>query len=325
MILTRTPLRVSFFGGSSDYKSWIVKNGGCCLNATINKYSYIMLRYLPPFFEHKTRVVYSRVELVQNHDEIQHPSVRECINYMGIGKGLEILHDGDLPARSGLGTSSAFTVGLLNALHALKGERVEKLDLALEAIHVEQDLIPENVGCQDQLATAIGGLNFMQFGEGRPLINKVDISEQRLDELQSCLMLVFTGFPHMASDIAKSYNFNKDYEIKGMMRMAHEAVKILKVGDLRDFGKLLNESWELKKSLSPQISNPYIDYVYSTAKQAGMLGGKISGAGGGGFMLMFAEPDAQSIIKEKLSGLLYVPVKFEQAGSEIVFQNSEVA
>lgn len=325
MIITRTPLRIGLFGGGSDYPTWLEKNSGCCLNVTIDKYCYISLRYLPPFFEHKTRLVYSRVEQVQNIGEIQHPSVRECLKYMNIPKGVEIHHDGDLPARSGLGTSSAFTVGLLLALHALKSEKVGKLELALKAIHVEQDLIKESVGCQDQLATSLGGLNFMEFGKGNPVITKIRMPKERSEYLQSCLMLVFTGFPHVASDIAKTYNFNKDEEISKIVLMAYTAQDILKSGDIKDIGLLLNESWQRKKSLSAQISTPYIDYVYDTAIKAGALGGKLNGAGGAGFMTLFAEPDKQPYIKEKLSGLLYVPVHFENRGAEVVFNNGEVA
>ena len=253
--------------------------------------------------------------------EINHPVVREALKYMDIQEGLEIHHDGDLPARSGLGTSSAFTVGLLSALHTLKGEQLSKLELALEAIYVERELVKEVGGIQDQLASCFGGLNFMQFGEANPLITRINVSPKRLDELNAHLMLVFTGFPHFSSDIAKSYNFNKDKEITEMMRMAKEAVKILREGDLKDFGKMLDEAWQLKKSLSGQISNPYIDYVYSTAKEAGAIGGKLNGSGGGGFMMLFAEPDKQAYIREKLGGLLYVPFKFDFQGVQTVLNN----
>ena len=241
---------------------------------------------------------------------------------MEIENGLEIHHDGDLPAQSGLGTSSAFTVGLLFALHILQNKPIGKLDLALEAIHVEQDLIHETVGSQDQCACSYGGLNFMQFGRQPPIITKIDLPKKRLDEFQSYLMLVFTGFPHMASSVAKTYDFNKDEEINEMVWMAYESRKILDSGDLKDFGKLLNESWQLKKSLSSQISNPYIDYVYDTAMKSGALGGKLCGAGAGGFMLLYADPDKQKYIKEKLSGLLYVPFQFENQGAQLVFANS---
>lgn len=326
MIVTRTPMRISFFGGGSDYKTWLQDHPGVCLNATINKYSYLTLRYLPPFFEHKTRIVYSKVEQVQNVEEINHPSVRECLKYMGIIKGLEIHHDGDLPARSGLGTSSAFTVGMLKALHALKGEKLDNYDLGMEAIHVEQDLIKEAVGSQDQLSTACGGLNFMEFGNGKPKVKRIRLSKERSELLQSCLMLVFTGFPHMASDIAKTYNFDKNKEILEMVRMAYTARDILHSGDLNDFGRLLDESWQRKKSLSGQISSPYVDYIYETAMKSGALGGKLNGAGGGaGFMTFFAEPDKQPYIKEKLAGLLYVPVVFDNLGATVVFNNEEAA
>ena len=324
MIIARTPMRISFFGGGSDYPAYYKEHGGACLNATINKYGYITARYLPPFFEHKYRVVWSQIENVQNIDDIRHSGVQSCLRYMNINKGLEIHYDGDLPARSGLGTSSAFTVGLLNALHILQDKPFSKYELGIEAMYVEQNVKKENVGSQDQLSTACGGINFMKFSDKAPEVTKLDISKERIKELESYLMLVFTGFPHMASEIAGTYNFDKNYELKEMTKMAYEATKILQDGGILQFGELLHESWVFKKKLSPKISNPYIDYVYNTAREAGVIGGKVNGAGGGGFMTLFCEPDKQAYVKEKLGSLVYVPFKFEDRGTEVLFKNSEV-
>lgn len=322
MIICRAPYRLSLFGGGSDFPGWFREHDGAVLSTTINKYCYLTVRYLPPYFEHKHRVVWSHIENVATVDEIQHPIVRECLKYLEINEGLEIHHDGDIPARSGLGTSSSFAVGLLQALHTLKGDKVEnKLDLALEAIHIERDLCKDAGGWQDQIASSVGGLNFIKFGKDKPEIQSLGISSDRAKELESCLMMVFTGFPHTSSAIASTYNFSKEYELTEMTRQAYEALDILKSGKITQIGELLHEAWQFKKSLSPQISSPYLDWVYQSARDAGAIGGKISGSGGGGFMTLFAEPDAQPKIKEKLGSLLQVPVKFEEQGVQVIFNN----
>lgn len=329
MIISRTPFRVSFFGGGTDYPAWYEENSGAVLGTTINKYCYITCRYLPPFFEHKYRIAYSMVEQVHDIEEIRHPSVRETLKFMGITRGMEIHHDGDLPARTGLGSSSSFTVGLVHALYALKGIMPSKMQLAKDAIHIEQEIIKENVGSQDQVLTACGGLNRIAFsGKNNIEIKCITIKPQRLELLQDHLMLLFTGFSRTASEIAGEQikqTAHKKRELSEMYQMVDEAINILNSdSDLLDFGKLLHESWQLKRSLTGKISTPYIDYIYQTALNAGATGGKILGAGGGGFILFFVKPELQNKVKESLHGLLHAPFRFESLGSQIIFYEPDL-
>lgn len=324
MIISRTPFRISFFGGGTDYPKWYKEHGGAVLATTIDKYCYITCRYLPPFFEHKSRIIYSKMEYVKDIDEIQHPSVRATLKFMDINRGIEIHHDGDLPARTGLGSSSAFTVGLLNALYALKGFMPSKMQLAKEAIYIEQKILKENVGVQDQTLAAIGGFNRIEFGGDNHMhCRKVTIGNERLKLLENNLMLFFTGFTRTASEIAAEQIKNmphKKRELKTIHQMVDEAISILNGNnDLSTFGNLLNESWKLKRSLSSKVSMPYIDDIYNTALKSGAIGGKLLGAGGGGFILFFAKPENQSKIRKKLKHLLYVPFRFENLGSQIIF------
>ncbi len=324
MIISRTPFRVSFFGGGTDYPGWFQDQKGAVLATTIDKYCYITCRYLPPFFEHKFRIIYSKMEHVHKVEEIQHPAAREVIKFLKIKGGLEIHHDGDLPARTGLGSSSAFTVGLLNSLYALKGEMITKERLAKEAICIEQEMCRENVGCQDQMLAAHGGLNLIEFGGPNHLqVNKVTISREKIDNLQDHLMLYFTGFSRTASEIAAHQIKNipkKREELKTIYQMAHHALEILnRKGHLEEFGKLLHESWKIKRELSDKVSTAHIDEIYTAARDAGAMGGKLLGAGGGGFMLFFASPRQQKKIQQKLKKLLLVPFKFENLGSQIIF------
>jgi len=324
MIISRTPFRISFFGGGTDYPAWYAENDGAVLGTTINKYCYITCRYLPPFFEHKHRIVYSQTELVHDIDEIRHPSVRETLKFMGITEGMEIHHDADLPAKTGLGSSSSFTVGLVHALYALKGMIPSKMQLALDTIHIEQEKIKENIGSQDQTLAAFGGFNRIDFSRQHHIqVQPITIKPQRLELLQDHLMLIFTGFSRTASQIAGEQikqTPNKKRELTEMCQMVDEAVNILNGdNDLLDFGKLLHESWQLKRSLTDKISTPYIDDVYETATRAGATGGKLLGAGGGGFILFFVKPELQPRVKESLHGLLHVPFQFENLGSQIIF------
>ena len=329
MIISRTPLRISFFGGGTDYPAFYEENGGAVLSTTINKYSYVICRYLPPFFDYSYDIRYSRREEAQNIADIKHPSVRECLNFMKLEHGVEIQHNADLPARSGLGSSSAFTVGLLNVLYALKGDLTTKRRLALEAIHVEQDLIRENVGSQDQTAAAFGGFNKIEFGGRRKIwVQPITLEQGKLDYLQSHLMLFFTGFPRNASEVAAEQvrkTPEKKKELSAMLEMVEKAVEIISGNQdgYDDFGKLLHETWQLKRSLTERISNPQVDEIYQTAIGAGALGGKLLGAGGGGFMLLFARPEVQPEIRKKLSKLLYVPFTFHDMGSQIVYYAPE--
>jgi len=323
MIISRTPFRVSFFGGGTDYDGWFRENKGAVLATTIDKYCYISCRYLPPFFDHKSRIIYSKMEHVHGINDIDHPSVREVLRFLDIKDGVEIHHDGDLPARTGLGSSSSFTVGLLNSLYALKGMMVTKERLAEEAIHVEQDMIKENVGCQDQVLAAHGGLNYIEFGgPNHLLVRQVTVSPEKLNALQDHLMLFFTGFARIASRIARHQIKNiprKKPELARMYEMVNEAVGILNGKDLVPFGQLLDESWKLKRTLSGKISTPHIDDLYAAAKRAGAVGGKLLGAGGGGFLLLFVEPRKKPKVRAALKGLLEVPFKFEGLGSQIIF------
>ncbi len=325
MIISRTPFRVSFFGGGTDYPAWCNDKGGAVLATSINKYCYISLRYLPPFFEHKYRIVYSKVETVKEKGDIQHPVVRAAIDFMKINEGLEIHHDGDLPARTGLGSSSSFTVGMLHVLYALKGIMPTKKRLALEAIHLERNILKESVGSQDQILASIGGFNRIDFDPGHENAYRetpVMINAQRTQDLQSHLMLFFTGISRFASDVAKNKidNMpNKTRELTTMHHMVEEAVSVLiSEGCITEFGKLLHESWMLKRELSDGVTSKYIDEVYSAACDEGAIGGKLLGAGGGGFMLIFAPPEKQLAIEKRLGDLLRVPFEFESQGSQIV-------
>jgi D-glycero-alpha-D-manno-heptose-7-phosphate kinase len=328
MIISRTPYRVSFFGGGTDYPVWFQEHGGAVLATTIDKYCYITCRYLPPFFEHRSRIVYSRVEHVQEPDQIQHPAVRESLRYLGITDGVEIHHDGDLPARAGLGTSSSFVVGLLHTLYALKGAMPSKLQLALDAITIEQERLRENVGCQDQTLAAIGGFNLVEFGGPDVVrVRPVTVTPARLRALESNLMLFFTGFSRTASEIAAEQirqTPNRARELEAMQQMVYEGLSILcGAGDLTDFGTLLDEAWRLKRSLTDTISTATIDDMYAAARSAGAAGGKLLGAGGGGFLLVFAEPAVQPRVRERLRNLLEVPFRFEDGGSQIIFYSPQ--
>lgn len=323
MIISRTPFRVSFFGGGTDYPAWYREHGGAVLATTIDKYSYLTCRFLPPFFEHRTRLTYSKIEHCKTNDEIAHPVVREVLRHLGITRGLEIHCVGDLPARSGMGSSSAFTVGLLHALYALRGEMRSARQLALEAIHVEQELLHETVGCQDQVLAAHGGLKHVQFlPDGEISVHPLTLSPRRIAELNSHLMLFYTGIIRTASDVAKTYveDLNtKQRQLRLMRQLVDESLSILNSSrDLCDFGRLLDEAWQAKRSLSAHVSNSRVDELYTRARAAGAIGGKLTGAGGGGFLLLFVPPDGQAAVKEQLNRLVHVPFQFEPNGSQII-------
>ncbi len=324
MIITRTPFRVSFFGGGTDYPGWFRDHGGLVLATTIDKYCYITCRNLPPFFEHKHRIVYSRIENVQRIDQIEHPAVRAVLDWAKVGDGIEIHHDGDLPARSGLGSSSSFTVGLVHALSALRGKMASKHALARDAIHIEQDLIGESVGSQDQVSAAYGGFNRIAFRrDGSFDVAPLVLPPRRREQLRSHLMLCFTGVSRIASDVAKSKidNLkNRQTELLRMAAMVDEAIAILQDEDrpIAEFGRLLDASWQYKRMLSDRVSSPGIDKLYEEAMQAGAIGGKILGAGGGGFLLLFAPPERHAAIRERLDRLVHVPFDFEDSGSRVV-------
>ena len=328
MIISRTPFRISFFGGGTDYPAWYRDHGGTVLGATIDKYCYLTCRYLPPFFKHRIRVVYSQIENCQAVDEIAHPAVREVLRYLQIDRGVEIHHDGDLPARSGMGSSSAFTVGLLHALYALKGQMPTKRQLAAESIQIEQEMIKETVGSQDQVLAAFGGFNHVVFSQdGEITVKPITLSGDRLRELSSHLMLFYTGIERTASDIAGSYVADVDAkrsQLRIMKGLVEESLAILNNGqDITAFGALLDEGWRAKRSLSARVSNSYVDELYAHAISNGALGGKLLGAGGGGFMLLFVPPSKQNQIKEALKRFISVPFHFDFSGSQIIFFDHE--
>lgn len=323
MIISRTPFRVSFFGGGTDYPKWFQEHGGVVLATSIDKYCYISCRYLPQFFEHNYRIVYSKIENVRTIDEIVHPAVRAVLGHYHCESGLEIHHDGDLPARSGLGSSSSFTVGLINAVKALGGSYISKEELAAQAINIEQNVIGESVGSQDQISAAFGGFNRIEFlRDGSFQVTPIILQKDRVHELQDHLMLFFTGLSRNAPEIAQSKieNFrNREAELLRMKEMVDESIGLLQYGkSIDDFGRLLDESWQYKRTLSNKVTTPEVDAIYDMAIASGAIGGKLLGAGGGGFLLVFAAPEQQARIREKLRHLVHVPFRFENSGSRIV-------
>ena len=324
MIITKTPYRISFFGGGTDYPQWYKEFGGKVIATTFDKYCYISIRYLPPFFDHKYRIVYSEIESVDGINEIKHPSVKEVLKYYNCKKGLEIHHDGDLPARSGLGSSSSFTVGMINAMNALEGIYKSPYELASAAIHIEQDLIKECVGSQDQISAAYGGFNEIEFyNDGSFSVQPILINQERRKNLNNHLMLFFTGVSRFSSEVVKSQLENMKNchsQMREIQGMVGEGLSILTNDNssLDEFGFLLNDAWKMKSSLSRDITNSGIDDIYDIAIKNGAIGGKILGAGGGGFVLFFVKPQDQNKVKNALKSLTYVPFSFENTGSKVV-------
>lgn len=328
MIISRTPFRVSLFGGGTDYPAWFREHEGAVLATTINKYCYISCRWLPPFFEYASRIVWSNIELVTQLSEIKHPAIRAVLGFLQIARGIDLHHNGDLPARTGLGSSSVFTVGLLHTLYGLKGLMPSKAQLARDAIYVEQELLKEHVGCQDQIIAAFGGLNRIDFPScGAFQVSPMILDEETLLQLQDHLMLFFTGLSRTASEIAGEQirvMATKHQEMTAMRDMVDEGIAILqRKSDLEAIGRLLHEGWQLKRSLTNKISTPHVDAIYETARRAGAIGGKLLGAGGGGFLLFFVRPEEQGQVKEALDGLLHVPFRFESQGTRIIFYEPE--
>lgn len=327
MVISRTPYRISFFGGGSDYPAWSREHGGAVLSTAIDKYCYLTCRYLPPFFEHRFRVLYSIIETCQQVEEIRHPAVRGALQELRMTRGLEIHHDGDLPARSGMGSSSSFAVGILHALHALEGQMRSKEQLATEAIRLEQEILKETVGSQDQIAAAYGGFNAIRFQPGGTFsVQPVFLPEVRLAEFKHHLMLFFTGVSRSSSDVAATFVGSlkqKEDSVRRFVAMVDEGIEILSRGRIEDFGHLLDEAWKIKRELSSSVSTTSVDEAYALARKAGALGGKLLGAGGGGFLLLFVPPSHRRHVEKALAHFLHVPFDFEPSGSQIVLYDPE--
>lgn len=327
MIISRTPFRISFFGGGTDYPAWYKKNNGSVISTTINKFCYINTRYLPPFFKYKYCIRYYEREERLKIDEIKHPSVRECLKFSKIRDGIEIVHNADLPALSGLGSSSSFTVGLLNALSALKGKMLTKKELTNNALHVEQKMIRENVGSQDQSAASFGGLNRIDFGGLNELVVNPIVLEKNYEmRLQENLLLVFTGLSRKASVVAKEQiskiNQNKK-KYQKMYEIVNEAEEILRnKKNLDYFGELLRHQWQIKKSLTSNITNDKIDNMFKIAEKNGAIGGKLLGAGSGGFVVFYAKKKYHQKILTNLKEYLHVPFRFDYTGSQIIYYSN---
>jgi len=329
MVITSTPLRVSFFGGGTDYPVWYREHGGSVLATTIDKSCFITCRWLPPFFEYHSRVSYSKVENVGENAAIEHPSVRGCLQYLGIQEGVEVHHIADLPARTGLGTSSAFTVGLLLGLYALRNQMRDKHSLAMEAIKVEQEILKEAVGAQDQVSAAYGGFNRINFArDGSIEVNRILTSAERQAELERHLTLYFTGVSRTASEIAQEQlrlTPQRTRELNAMLGLVDEAEAIITNPNrpLSEFGRLLHEGWKIKRTLTQRITNPHLDEIYEAGLSAGALGGKLLGAGGGGFMAFFVPPERRQALRERLKKLLCIPFSFSTRGSHVVVYQPE--
>lgn len=326
MIISRTPVRVSFLGGGSDYPEYCRDHTGMTLCATIDKYSYITVNSLSGFFEHNIRISYSKTELAKSLQEIQHPSVRECLRVMGIEKGIEVHYVGDLPARTGLGSSSSFTVGLLHALYAHRGHMVEKRRLAEEAVRIEREMIGERVGLQDQYACAFGGFLQLTFRRGAEVeVRHLTLSPQRIKAIEERLLLFYTGLQRSAHEILeeqieRTEKGDVDRQLEALAALVPRGVRILcESDDLSEFGALLHENWMLKRDLSRAITTRAIDGHYEAARKAGAIGGKLCGAGGGGFILLYVEPYNREKVRRALGNLLEVQFSFENEGSTIIF------
>ncbi|MFR3786118.1 MAG: kinase [Agathobaculum desmolans] len=327
MIITKTPFRMSFFGGGTDMESFFRENGGAVLSTTFDKYCYVTVRHLPRFFEYSTDLTYSKSERVSSVDEIQHPAIRNAMKMLDMHE-IRLTYDSDLPARSGLGTSSSFAVGMLNAFYALKGKYVSKRRLADDAIYLERVLCRETGGWQDQIAAAFGGFNRINFNAGGYEVAPVIISPERKDQLNRNLMLFFTGFTRFSSDVQKANVMDKSGKstrLKEMYQLVEEAERVLtnKQTDLDEFGRLLDHTWKLKRQTGAAVSTDSIDELYSRGRKSGAIGGKLLGAGGGGFLLFYVDPEYQNAVKKAMDGLLYIPFQFENSGTQVIHYTPE--
>ncbi len=325
MIITRTPFRMSFFGGGTDIPDFFNEYGGAVISTTFDKYAYVNVRHMPPFHPYFSELVYSRIERVNNIDEIEHPAIREAMKMLDIHE-IRLSYEGDLPARTGLGTSSTFAVGMLNAFYAIKGKTVGKRKLAEDAIKLERELCKENGGWQDQIAAAFGGLNRIDFKDCSFRVTPIVIHPERKKILDENLMLFYTGVSRFSSDIQKSTmasSADNISQLKEILSLVDNAQAILedKHSDMNDFGRLLDHTWQLKRQTGGMVSNDAIDALYKRGLKAGALGGKLLGAGGGGFLLFYVPKERQESVMKELNELMYVPFCFENEGTTIVLYN----
>lgn len=329
MIITKTPFRMSFFGGGTDMKDYFMENGGAVISTTFDKYCYVTVRHLPRFFEYKTHLTYSRMEYVNSYAEIQHPAIREAMKMLDMHE-LRLTYESDLPAKSGLGTSSSFAVGMLNAFYALKGKYADKKKLANEAIYLERILCNEVGGWQDQIAASYGGLNRINFGSNGYEVLPIIISPEKKKRLNNNLFMFFTGFTRFSSEVqkanAESNLPNKKEMLKEMHELVDEAEQVLveKERDLDEFGRLLDITWKLKRQTGTTISSNSIDQLYDRGIAAGALGGKLLGAGGGGFLVFYVQPEKQEAVKKAMKDLMYIPFCFEDGGTQVIHYTPEL-
>ncbi|MCQ5146248.1 kinase [Enterocloster bolteae] len=328
MIITQTPFRMSFFGGGTDIEKYFKVNGGSVISTTFDKYCYVTVRHLPRFFDYKTHLTYSKMEYVNSYDEINHPAIREAMRMLDMHE-LRLTYESDLPAKSGLGTSSSFAVGMLNAFYAIKGKYADKRKLANEAIYLERVLCNETGGWQDQIAASYGGLNRINFSANGYDVVPIIISPERKAELNNNLMMFFTGFTRFSSEVqrvnAQDDSRKKIDMLRQMQKLVNNAEKILvdKAIDLDDFGKLLDETWRLKRQTGSAVSTDSIDALYNRGITAGALGGKLLGAGGGGYLIFYVQPAKQEQVKKAMSDLMYIPFTFEDAGTKVIHYTPE--
>lgn len=327
MIISQTPFRMSFFGGGTDMEDFFKEYGGAVLSTTFDKYCYVNVRHLPRFFDYSTEVSYSKTERVTSVEDLQHPAIRNAMKMLDMHE-IRLTYEADLPARSGLGTSSSFAVGMLNAFYALKGKYADKRKLADEAIHLERVLCNEAGGWQDQIAASFGGFNRINFNADGYEVLPLIISPERKRELNSNLMMFFTGFTRFSSDVQKANKLDKKDKIgqlKEMYSLVDDAEKVLtnKKADLNEFGRLLDHTWKLKRQTGAAVSTDSIDGLYAKGMAAGALGGKLLGAGGGGFLVFYVEPERQKAVREAMSDLMYIPFEFENGGTRIIHYTPE--
>lgn len=327
MIITKTPFRMSFFGGGTDMESFFMENGGAVLSTTFDKYCYVNVRHLPRFFDYSTELSYAKIERVTDVNDIQHPAIREAMKMLDMHE-IRLTYEADLPARSGLGTSSSFAVGMINAFYALKGKYADKKKLADAAIYLERELCKEAGGWQDQIAASYGGFNRINFNSDGYEVLPLIINPERKRQLNNNLMMFFTGFTRFSSDVQKANASNKAdkvNQLKEMLALVDEAEKVLvdKQSDLDEFGRLLDHTWRIKRKTGNTVSTNSIDELYDKGLKAGALGGKLLGAGGGGFLVLYVEPDKQEKVKKAMEDLLYIPFEFEDGGTRVIHYSPE--